>query len=85
MTGTYASVTNLTFVLSRQLRRPVVDHTGLTERYNWTPDLTPGSASTDNAPSIFTALREQLGLRLDSIKGPVETIVIDRAERPSED
>jgi uncharacterized protein (TIGR03435 family) len=90
MTGTRASMTNLTFMLSRQLRRPVLDRTGLAGNYNfeltWTPDVAPCSDSTDNnAPSIFTALREQLGLRLDSIKGPVDTIVVDRAERPSED
>jgi bla regulator protein blaR1 len=90
MTGTQASMANLVFVLSRQLRRPVIDRTGLKDRYNfelnWTPDVAPCIGAADNnAPSIFTALREQLGLRLDSIKGPVETIVVDRAERPSED
>src|SRR5262245_37639944 len=89
MTGTQALIANLTLYLSRQLNRPVLDRTGLMGRYNfelsWTPELTPCSDSADNAPSIFTALREQLGLRLDAIKGPVDAIVVDRAERPSQD
>ena len=89
MTGTRASMANLTVYLSRQLNRPVVDRTGLTAQYNfeleWTPDLNPCAESADTAPSIFTALQDQLGLKLDSIKGPVETLVVDRAEKPVED
>jgi bla regulator protein blaR1 len=89
MTGTGASMTNLTLYLSRQLRRPVVDATGLTEKYNfqlsWTPELAPCSESSENAPSLVTALREQLGLKLESAKGPVDVVVVDRAERPTED
>lgn len=80
-------------VLSGFVERPVVDKTGLTGKYDfileWAPDA--GSVSLDGAsppappgPTIFTALQEQLGLRLESQKGPVETIVIDRAEKPSE-
>lgn len=79
-------------VLSRLVERPVVDQTGLAGKYDfvleWTPDL--GTAALDGAnspapgPTIFTVLQEQLGLRLESQKGPVENIVIDRAEKPSE-
>jgi bla regulator protein blaR1 len=86
--------------LSGMLGRPVVDKTGLTGKYDfvleWAPD--PGAdaraqgfgngvtepAPAPGGPSIFTALQEQLGLRLESQKGPVENIVIDRAEKPSE-
>ena len=89
MTGNRASMANLTLYLSRQLGRPVLDATRLTERYNfqlsWTPELAPCADSADNAPSIFTALHEQLGLRLESTKGPVDVLVVDRAEQPTED
>ena len=89
MTGTSASMTNLTLYLSRQLRRPVLDATGLSERYNfqldWTPELAPCGDATGDAPSIFNAMQEQLGLTLDASKGPVDVLVIDSAQRPTED
>ncbi|MBZ5632250.1 MAG: TIGR03435 family protein [Acidobacteriia bacterium] len=87
-------------VLSGLMGRPVVDKTGLTGKYDfvleWTPDAGAdaraqgfGDGITEPAPApggptIFTALQEQLGLRLDSQKGPVPNIVIDRVEKPSE-
>jgi uncharacterized protein (TIGR03435 family) len=89
MTGTQAPISGLVLYLSRELKRPVLDRTGLAGRYNfelsWTPELAPCADATDNAPSIFTALLEQLGLRLDSIKGPVDTVVVDRVDKASED
>jgi uncharacterized protein (TIGR03435 family) len=90
MIGTNTTVANLSLMLARQLDRPVLDRTGLTGKYNfqfaWTPDTGPcsGSPESSNAPSIFTALEDTLGLRLESMKGPVDTLIIDRAERPSE-
>jgi len=82
--------------LSRMLARTVIDKTGLTGRYDitleWGQDETPVVQTASDSPlpaadvqgpSIFTALQEQLGLKLDSQKGPVEVIVIDRAEKPS--
>jgi len=90
----------LASTLSSQLGRPVIDRTGLTGHYTfklqWTPDpgqsmggpLPPGVEAPPppdpNGPSIFTAIQEQLGLRLESQKGPVDLIVIDRVEKPSE-
>jgi uncharacterized protein (TIGR03435 family) len=74
------------------LGRVVVDNTGLTGHYHadlhWTPDR--GSSSESNlasdAPelSIFTALQEQVSLKLVPTKGPVEVLVIDHVELPSE-
>lgn len=74
------------------------DRSGLTGRFNfhltWTPDhmpQRPPGAPDDlppvdpNGPSIFTALQEQLGLKLESTTGPVEVLVIDRVERPTPD
>jgi uncharacterized protein (TIGR03435 family) len=82
--------------LSQEVGRDVVDKTGITGRYDlkltWTPDDRAASAASgtdavspaaDSGPSIFTALEEQLGLRLEPSKGPVQVLVIDRAELPS--
>jgi uncharacterized protein (TIGR03435 family) len=70
--------------LARITGRPVVDKTGLAGEYDyvlqWTPDTDTGSLG----PTIFTALQDQLGLRLESTKAPVDTIIIDHVERPSE-
>jgi uncharacterized protein (TIGR03435 family) len=75
--------------LSRRLHRSVSDSTGLTGNYDFSfqypKDLTGGLDAADNAgPSIFTILQEQLGLKLEASKGPVDTIVIDHIEMPSE-
>jgi uncharacterized protein (TIGR03435 family) len=75
-------------ILPNMAGRPVVDKTGLTGDYDLTlPDLkSPSMApSPDTADeSIFTVLPDALGLRLESAKGQVDTLVIDRVERPSE-
>jgi uncharacterized protein (TIGR03435 family) len=92
--ATGVSIPQLATVLSRQyipsgLHRPIVDRTGLTGTFDfhleWTPDLATVPQSDDAAgPSIFTALQEQLGLKLESAKGPVEVLVIDHVEPLSE-
>jgi uncharacterized protein (TIGR03435 family) len=80
-------MTSLARTLEGQLHRTVIDKTGLTGSYDlalrWSPD-DGSSAQTDSAPLIFTALHEQLGLKLQPAKGPVETLVVDHAEMPSE-
>ena len=76
----------LAFVLSDVLGRDVVDKTGLAGKYDikltWTPDDLQGTA--DAGPTLFTAIEEQLGLKLRSSRGPVDVMVVDQAERPSE-
>jgi uncharacterized protein (TIGR03435 family) len=71
--------------LGYQLGRLVVDKTGLAGKYSYTVTYTPDDAPvTDTVgPSIFTAIREQLGIRIESAKAPVEVLVIDHVERPS--
>jgi uncharacterized protein (TIGR03435 family) len=85
LTGSVATLEMLTTALANQLGHPVLDRTGLSGTFDfkleWAPDA-PDSPSSDG-PSIFTALREQLGLTLESAKGPVEVLVIDRVEKPS--
>jgi len=80
------------------LDRPMIDHTGLQGRYDfilmWTPDdsqfigmrppgMTP-SGNPNAPPSLFTAIQEQLGLKLESVKAPVDVMIIDHVEKPSE-
>jgi uncharacterized protein (TIGR03435 family) len=62
--------------------RPVLDNTGLTGFYDFSFEFATGPSST--APSIFTALEQELGLKLESKREPVEMLVIDHVERPSE-
>ncbi len=97
MKGTRTKISNLAIVLSRELRHPVIDHTNLTGLYDFemayapetgcgSPQANAGSTTTEAAPleraSVFTAIQEQLGLKLESTKGPVQVIVIDRVEKP---
>lgn len=82
--------------LSRFVNRPVVDRTNLTGDYalelQWSPDqpaLDPtgadASRSPSDLPSMFTALQEQLGLKLESIRTQIDVLVIDHVEHPTED
>jgi uncharacterized protein (TIGR03435 family) len=88
LTQTYTGASIADFLLGMQffLNRPTVDETGLTGRYDITLTYTPNEASTTNphaAPGIFTAIQEQLGLKLEATKGPVQVFVIDHIEQPS--
>ncbi len=102
-TGTHMNNTDLTVtneplsgladLLSDQLERPVVDHTGLTAKFDfhlrWTreEDASHGEAGkdTDDAPPLFNALQDQLGLKLQPGKDPVQTLVVDRLAPPTAD
>jgi len=72
--------------MTGELENLVVDGTGLDGYYEFTLEWAPSSvpAEVSPGPSLFTALQEQLGLKLEATKGPVETLVIDHVERPSE-
>jgi uncharacterized protein (TIGR03435 family) len=78
------------YALARQLDRVLIDKTDLKGLYDikllWSTELTAGgdSALSSDRPSVFTALQEQLGLKLESSKGPVEVMVIDSVSRPTE-
>jgi uncharacterized protein (TIGR03435 family) len=88
LTTERTSMERLVRELTSYTGRLVVDMTGLTGEWalklTWAPE-TPAGGGDQNLASIFTAMREQLGLKLDATRGPVEMLVIDRAEKPAED
>lgn len=83
MAGRNATPARIAGELAGFVGRRVIDRTGLTTGFDieleWSPDF-----QNDAGPSIFTAVQEQLGLKLESTRGPVEVVVIDSVERPSE-
>ena len=90
---TGVAVPPFAFYLSQILNRTVIDKAGLSGMFDlqleFAPDDTtpgipgPSDASDPLGPSIFAALQEQLGLKLEARKGPVELLVIDHVEKPS--
>lgn len=83
ITGQGIRVKDLALILSAMVGRTILDETGLGDtkyqiELNWT------DGGSGDGPSIFTAVREQLGLRLESKKGPVPVYVVEKAEKPSE-
>jgi uncharacterized protein (TIGR03435 family) len=97
MHGTRVSMPFFCWMLGQNLQqdeRPVVDMTGLTGFYDFNLSFLPQSLSQEahdtlpqevlDRPSLFEALKEQLGLKLSAQKGPVQYFVIDHVERPSE-
>jgi uncharacterized protein (TIGR03435 family) len=91
-----APMATLTLILSQEVGRKVVDKTGLSGRYDFTleysleragrggPEGAEPTPNSDGLPSVFTALQEQIGLKLESQKGPDEFIVVDHAEKLAE-
>jgi uncharacterized protein (TIGR03435 family) len=88
------TMARLALTLSGLVGRVVNDETGLAGNYDllltFAPEPRPGLGGPPipvdpDAPSIFTALSDQLGLRLTSTRGPVEVVVIDKIERPTAD
>jgi len=92
------SIGALVNLLPQFVERQVIDRTGLTGVYDltlkWTPEAIPSLLGLPQAPlppedpdvpNIFTAVQEQLGLKLEAGRGPVEVIVIDHIEKPTPD
>jgi uncharacterized protein (TIGR03435 family) len=92
------SMPSLASTLASFVDRMIVDRSGLTGFYeldlHWTPEQFAGRATPasvngviidPNGPGLFTAIQEQLGLKLEPVRGPVEVMVIDRLQRPVED
>jgi uncharacterized protein (TIGR03435 family) len=77
--------------LTQRVGRPVINQTGLAGEFqfelSWLQDLQAGAAAApaaaNDGPSLFIALQEQLGLKLESSRGPVEMLVIESVERPT--
>ena len=92
-----ATMAELAWVMQRSaLDRPVVDKTGLSGRFDfdleWTPDETqfdgnavrvPGAADSGKS-DLFSALQQQLGLRLEATRGPISALAVDHAEKPDD-
>lgn len=82
--STRGNMPRLVEILSGFSGRVVSNDTGLGGEYDFTLEWIQDANATDSGPSLFTALREQLGLRLVSAERPAPVIVIDQIERPSE-
>jgi uncharacterized protein (TIGR03435 family) len=96
MSGSGVSIDRLVGLLASQVGRPIIDKTNLAGTYDFSLKFAPpqptsvaAGANADSAtepvgPSLFTAIQEQLGLKLESTKGPVEVLVIDSVQKPTE-
>jgi len=84
LTAQGISMDSLAFTLTNTVGRTVVNRTGLASAYDFTLEWAPeGADASDQRPSIFTALEEQMGLKLKPGQGPVDAIVVDSIARPS--
>jgi uncharacterized protein (TIGR03435 family) len=85
LAGRKNSIAQLAQFFSTDLERPVVDKTGLTGEYDYVlkymPDSAAQSDTPSDAPSLVVAVQEQLGLKLESKKGPVEMLIVDSGQR----
>jgi uncharacterized protein (TIGR03435 family) len=83
VTATFTSqpISRLTLLLTRRMDRPVVDMTGLRGLYDFRLDLSGLGSGNPSSPSIFTTVQDNLGLKLQPQKAPIEILVIDSAEK----
>jgi uncharacterized protein (TIGR03435 family) len=91
-------MSQVTAILQNFLDKPVVDQSGLSEKYDFTVTFTvdaaqavrlggppvPAPDNPDAAPDLFAAFQQQLGLKLESTQAPVDVMVVDKVEKPSE-
>jgi uncharacterized protein (TIGR03435 family) len=98
MTIRDASMAEFASLIQRyvMLDRPVVDHTGIVGKYDfklrWTPDWSqfegkspwPATNDTNAPPSLYTAIQEQLGLKLEPGKEPIDVLAVDGVQKPSD-
>ena len=77
------SMTDIAAALRRQAGRPVEDHTGVQGDFDFEIEWAPEETQDSAAPSLFSVLKEQLGLKLKSAKGTTETLIIDQISQPS--
>jgi uncharacterized protein (TIGR03435 family) len=87
LTALAVPMANFAEIMSRYLNRPVLDKTGLSGTFDFSLEWSPDGKTADAAgdlpvgPSLFTAIQEQMGLKLESRKAPIEMLVVDRAEK----
>jgi uncharacterized protein (TIGR03435 family) len=89
LAGSRVTVDVIATMLSREAERDVLNHTGLAGKFDfqldWTPDVRtcPTDDDASARPSFYTAVQQQLGLKLEGAKAPVEVLIIDRIEHPT--
>ena len=81
--GENATIAMLAAHLAAVLEHPVFDRTGIAGQFDFRMEFEPDGANMDNSPFIFSALEKQVGVKLESARGPVEKLVIEHAEKPS--
>lgn len=85
LTAGSMKMANLAGTLSSAVQRVVVDRTGLAGGFDFDLTFSMDQSADASAPSIFTAVQEQLGLKLDSVRIPTDVLVVDSIERPTPD
>ena len=90
LAGSRVTVDVIATMLSREAERDVINRTALSGKFDfqldWTPDVRtcPSDEDAPARPSFYTAVQQQLGLKLEAAKAPAEVLVIDRVDRPTE-
>ena len=83
MKATKMSMADLAAALRRQAGRPVEDRTGVKGDFDFQIEWAPEQDADSSAPSLFTVMKEQLGLKLQPAKGVTETLIIDQVTQPT--